>query len=150
MYVGFVGAASLRILPLSCSSPPTSEAIPSVSAVAALSITPTVQRDPSVATSRPTDPDLTGTTRADPGIFYPRSWIRLLVITRRRELTDLLVSLFDQIDAHKGTLEQYAALEESLRDEQYNREKLERKLQDMYASAAPYVTFVQEKYDDLR
>ena len=72
------------------------------------------------------------------------------MITRRRELTDLLVSLFDQIDARNGTLEQYAALEESLRDEQYNREKLERKLQDMYASAAPYMTFVQKKYDDLR
>ena len=63
---------------------------------------------------------------------------------------DLLVSLFDQIDVQQDMLEQYEALKERLHNERSHREKLEKELQTLYASAAPYVTFVQEKYDDLR
>ena len=65
-------------------------------------------------------------------------------------MSDLLLSLFDQIEAQQATLEKYASLEERLSDERNHKEKLEKKFQDLYASAALHVTFVQEMHSNLR
>lgn len=62
----------------------------------------------------------------------------------------MLSSLFDQVETQQDIIEQYRTLEERWRDQRIRGDRLEKELQELIVSAAPFIQFVQSKYDRLR
>ena len=62
----------------------------------------------------------------------------------------MLSSLFDQVEAQQYIIEQYRPIEEGWRAQRIRGDRLEKELRELSVSAAPFVQFVQAKYDRLR
>ena len=62
----------------------------------------------------------------------------------------MLSSLFDQVEAQQDIIEQYRPLEERWRAQRICGDRLEKEFRELSVSAAPFIQFVQAKYDRLR
>ena len=109
----------------------------------ALFVTPAHRPDLSINDSRSSILYYTVTARANPRIQFPSSRVSRVLGPSIQELLDLLASLFDGFDAQKAILDLYRSLKLQ-QHQRIHKDKVEKEFQDVYASFAPYVNFVQD------